>query len=199
MEYILILIIVAVIFYFTISNRPSRPDGVNPIQTQQPPPRAEVIEDSSHLKAELAATQEKLAKLNQELGQLQNNLAFVQGANIQQASLVMDLQEECVKNKQAYDKLLGQKKSSEVKTGFMAEALLPITSQFPCDPKTMRFLGSPIDFVSFDYDKMEITFVEVKTGDSVLNDNQRKVKKMVNEGKVKFVEVRLNENGIKVK
>jgi predicted Holliday junction resolvase-like endonuclease len=63
----------------------------------------------------------------------------------------------------------------------------------------MRFLGSPVDYVSFCYETDTITFVEVKTGGAVLNDNQRKVKKMVENGRVKFVTVRLDENGVKVK
>lgn len=198
MEYILILIIVAVIFYFTISNRPSRPDGVNPIQTPQPP-RPEVIEDSSHLKAELAATQEKLAKLNQELGQLQNKLAFVQGANIQQASLVMDLQEECVKNKQAYDKLLGQKKSSEVRTGHISEQLVGLLPEFPVPIHTLKFFGQPLDYISIDLDSEWISFIEVKSGGSVLSDKQRKIRKMIEDKKVRFFEVRIDDKGVKVK
>jgi predicted Holliday junction resolvase-like endonuclease len=102
-------------------------------------------------------------------------------------------------SQQQYDKLLGQKKSSEVKTGFMAESLLPLTEQFPCDPKSLRFLGAPIDYISFDYENDQITFIECKTGDSQLNENQRKVRDMVENGRVKFVTVRLNEKGIKVK
>jgi predicted Holliday junction resolvase-like endonuclease len=151
-----------------------------------------VIEDNSHLKSELAEIKQLYTASLQQLGQLQNSLDISYSALEVKSSQYNELA-------QKFDKLQHQKKSSEVKTGFLAEALLPLTEQFPCNPKTMRFLGSPIDFVSFDYDKMEICFVECKTGDSQLNDNQRKVKKMVEEGRVKFAEVRLNEKGIKVK
>jgi predicted Holliday junction resolvase-like endonuclease len=100
---------------------------------------------------------------------------------------------------QDFEKLQYQSKSSQVRTGFLAEAVLPLHESFPVDPKTMRFLGSPIDYISFCYETNTITFVEVKTGDSQLNENQRAVKKMVEEGRVEFKIVRLNEKGLKVK
>lgn len=130
--------------------------------------------------------------LREELGAVKRDLQLSKAAAIQNGALVLELQEKLVK-------VTGQKKSSEVKTGFMAESLLPLTEQFPCDPKSLRFLGAPIDYISFNYDDMEITFIECKTGDSQLNDNQRKVRDMIEQGKVKFVTVRLNEKGIKVK
>ena len=98
-----------------------------------------------------------------------------------------------------FEKLQHQNKSSQVRTGTFVEILAPLADQFCVDPKTMRFLGSPIDYISFDYETNMITFVEVKSGESQLNDNQKKVKKMVEEGKVQFKVVRLNEKGIKVK
>lgn len=134
---------------------------------------------------QLNSTLEQVGKLKQQLNEMTTNYTLERAAKIT--------------IKEAYEKLNHQKKSSEVKTGFMAEALLPITDQFPCDPKSMRFLGAPIDYVSFDYEKEQITFIEVKTGDSQLNDNQRKVRDIIEKGNVKFVVVRLNENGIKVK
>jgi len=84
-----------------------------------------------------------------------------------------------------YGKLLGQKKSSEVRTGKIAEQISPFLSDYPLDAKTARFIGDPIDFVHFDEDK--VTFVEVKSGKSQLSTKQRKIRNMIKDGKVEFV------------
>lgn len=130
--------------------------------------------------------------LEQEIGALKSQLKLSQSVNIQNGAVILEQQDK-------FDKLQHQKKSSEVRTGFLGEALLPLHESFPVDPKSMRFLGSPIDYISFSYETNTITFIEVKTGDSPLNENQRAVKKMVEEGRVEFKVVRLNEKGVKVK
>ncbi len=83
-----------------------------------------------------------------------------------------------------YAKLLGQKKSSEVRTGKIAEQISPFLSDYPLDPKTARFIGDPIDFVHFDEEK--VTFVEVKSGKSQLSTKQRHIRDLIKEGKVEF-------------
>ena len=69
--------------------------------------------------------------------------------------------------------------------------------------KELNFLGNPIDFVGFkglDGDgEVEIKFIEVKTGKSKLNKNQRKVKAAVMAKKVQWVEVRINDTDIEEK
>jgi len=84
-----------------------------------------------------------------------------------------------------YGKLLGQKKSSEVRTGKIAEQISPFLDDYPLEAKTARFIGDPIDFVHFDEDK--VTFVEVKSGKSQLSTKQRRIRDMVKAGKVDFV------------
>lgn len=145
-----------------------------------------------YLKTRFSANSERYNELQRKIGELQSQLDTSRSINT-------ELHAKIDTEQAAFAKLQHQTKSSQVRTGFLAEAMLPLTSQFPCDPKSLRFLGSPIDFVSFDYEADQITFVECKTGDSQLNENQRAVKKMVENGKVKFVTVRLNEDGIKVK
>lgn len=130
--------------------------------------------------------------LEQEIGALKSQLASI-------GSIAAKFKQDNSDLQNAFEKLQHQKKSSEVRTGFLGEALLPLHESFPVDPKTMRFLGSPIDYISFCYETDMITFVEVKTGDSQLNENQRAVKKMVEAGKVQFKVVRLNEKGVKMK
>jgi len=83
-----------------------------------------------------------------------------------------------------YTKLLSQKKSSEVRTGKIAEQLSPFLDDYPLDPHTARFIGDPIDFVHFDEEK--VTFVEVKSGKSQLSTKQRHIRDLIKEGKVEF-------------
>ena len=92
-----------------------------------------------------------------------------------------------------YNKLLGQKKSSEVRVGKIGENMAPFLNGWPYDPNDFRFLGSPIDGVQFNKD--ELVFVEIKTGKSVLSKKQRWIKQLVKEGKVGFATFRINENG----
>lgn len=177
-------ILIAVIVFLLLHRKPS------------PSP---IIKECPYLKKELEELKQSYNKTLQQLGDITSQLRVERSSSVQKGSIILELQQDCVNQKNSYDKLLSQKKSSEVRTGNFVEVLVPISDAFPFDPKSMRFLGSPIDYVSFDYENMEIRFVEVKSGQSQLNDNQRKVKKIVESGNVKFVEVRLNEQGIKVK
>lgn len=83
-----------------------------------------------------------------------------------------------------YEKLLGQKKSSEVRTGKITEQMSPFLADYPEDPATARFLGEPLDFVHFS--EHAVVFVEVKSGKSQLNPNQRRIRDLINAGKVEF-------------
>lgn len=154
--------------------------------------RPKIVEDTSHLKSQLEEYKSKNYWLTENMGELRVNLR-------QQEERALEITKELVDLNRKYEKLQHQNKSSQVRTGFLAEAVLPLHEEFPVDPKTMRFLGSPVDYVSFCYETNMITFVEVKTGDSQLNENQRAVRKMVDEGRVEFKIVRLNEKGVKVK
>jgi hypothetical protein len=54
-----------------------------------------------------------------------------------------------------------------------------------------RFIGSPVDGVQFEEDKLVI--VEFKTGDSRLTTKQRKIRDLVKKGKVCFEEITIRE------
>jgi len=92
---------------------------------------------------------------------------------------------------QEVNKLLSQKKSSEVRLGKISETLAPVLEGFPVDPEkpgtSTLFLGQPIDFVHIDPDQ-GITFIEVKSGNSKLSANQKKIKALIEDGKVKWAE-----------
>jgi len=99
--------------------------------------------------------------------------------------------------KEIHDRFMSEKKSKEVRLGAIAETLTPFLEGFPYDPKKLRALGSPIDYIAFEED--EVVLIEVKSGNSQLGSNQRKIRDLVNEGKVRFEVHRINENGLEVK
>lgn len=102
---------------------------------------------------------------------------------------VKAVQEEVEVERCNYNELLSQKKASEIRLGQIAEQFVPFIENFPYDPKRARFIGSPIDLMVFDDD--EIVFLEIKTGKSRLNENQRRIKKQVEAGKVKWDVIRI--------
>ena len=87
-------------------------------------------------------------------------------------------------------KILSQKKSSEVRTGQIVEQLAPFTKYFTFDPKLCKFMGQPVDFIYFGEDK--IVFIEVKSGNARLSSKQNNIKKLIEENKVEWAEVRIS-------
>ena len=88
-----------------------------------------------------------------------------------------------------FKKLQSQKKSSEIRTGQIAEHFTPLLKDFKYNHKQARFLATPIDFVIFEDD--EIIFMEVKTGNSHLTATQRIVRDLIKEKKVKWEVLRI--------
>jgi Predicted secreted endonuclease distantly related to archaeal Holliday junction resolvase len=107
------------------------------------------------------------------------------------------LQQSNIKLEDNYNKVLSQKKSSEVRLGKTSENLAPFISAWPFDPNNFRFLGNPIDGVSFEEDA--VYFVEIKTGRARLSNGQKNIKHLVKEGKVYFATFRISEDGCSLK
>lgn len=95
-----------------------------------------------------------------------------------------------------YDKLLSQKKSSEVRLGQVSEQLAPFLKEFPYDPKKAHFLGMPVDYIVFNDN--EVVFLEVKSGGAQLSPVQRTIKQLILNGKVSWKEMRINGQTSKV-
>lgn len=94
---------------------------------------------------------------------------------------------DIVKEKdQKYRVLLAQKKSSEVKTGYILEKVAPLFEDFPADlaSDTVIPLFDVVDYLIFKDN--EIIFCEVKSGDSSLSQRQKRFKKNVKEGRVTY-------------
>ena len=82
------------------------------------------------------------------------------------------------------------RRSESIRYGQISELFLPLVEQYPFDPKHFRFLGSPIDGVHFEEDK--IVLVEFKSAGSKLSTRQRRIRDLVNEGHVEFQEIRIS-------
>lgn len=88
-----------------------------------------------------------------------------------------------------YFELKFQKKSQSSRYGKMTEQFLPFLEDYPYDPQNFRFLGTPIDGIQFNRDK--IVFIEFKTAGSQLSPRQKEVKDLVDRGRVGFEEHRI--------
>lgn len=101
--------------------------------------------------------------------------------------MYIKIKKEKAKNKELFSK----KRSAEVRLGLIAEQLVPFSKDFfkKYDPSKLMFLGKPIDFISFEEDK--ITFIEVKTGISRLSKKQKNIKTLVEDKKVFWDEHRI--------
>lgn len=88
-----------------------------------------------------------------------------------------------------FRRLLFDKQSLSVKYGKMAEQFLPFMKNFKYDPQNFRFIGTPIDGIQFEDDK--IVFIEFKSGKTGLTGRQRRVKELVEQKRVQFEEKKM--------
>ena len=148
--------------------------------------------DSLHKERE-ETLNETIKNLQSSLHKHQNNVQASstehkqreQELNKKIVQLEKDLQQETESRK----KVLSQKKSGEVRLGHIAETLAPFLDQFEFEPERCSFLGQPIDYISFGDD--EITFIEVKSGNSQLSQKQRHIRDLVKQKAVSWKEIRI--------
>ncbi len=77
-----------------------------------------------------------------------------------------------------------QKRSQSIRYGKLTEQFMPFLESYPYDPHDFRFLGTPIDGVQFTEDS--IVLIEFKAAGSQLSQRQRTIKRMVDDGAVRF-------------
>ena len=86
------------------------------------------------------------------------------------------------------------KRSSAVILGSVYEKVLPFLPEFPYSPKDMVFIGKGFDYLVLDGLSegalRKIVFLEVKSGTSRLNANERMISTVVNEGTIEWEEYR---------
>ena len=87
-----------------------------------------------------------------------------------------------------------EKKSIEVIFGQAVEKIIHLHKDFNFTLEDCRFFGAPLDVIVFDgaasNNVNHITFMEIKTGKNTLNDNQKMIRKAVNEYRVKAEEIK---------
>ena len=100
------------------------------------------------------------------------------------------------------EKVISQKKSSEVRLGHISEQLAPVLEEFPVEvgkPGTsLVFLGQPVDYVYFDPEE-GVSFIEIKSGASRLNAVQRALRDQIENGRVEWHEMRIGAPPVKRK
>ena len=85
-------------------------------------------------------------------------------------------------------------RSRAVTIGNFTQHIVPYLPDFEFDPRDVRFLGSPIDFVVFDGlcegAVRRIVLVEVKTGGATLSARERSVRDAARAGRIEWLEYR---------
>src|SRR5436190_22911266 len=79
-----------------------------------------------------------------------------------------------------------RQRSLSASYGRITEQWFPLMERYPYDSANFRFLGTPVDGVQFEEDK--IVFVEFKSRNAELSTAQRRLKQLVQAGKVTWEE-----------
>ncbi|MFT4260912.1 MAG: Holliday junction resolvase-like protein [Candidatus Woesearchaeota archaeon] len=86
-------------------------------------------------------------------------------------------------------------RSRAVMQGQISEQLAPFLPGFEYDAADARFIGKPVDFLVFkglsNKKIEEVIFVEVKTSNSNLSKNEKDLKEVIKNKKVKWFEFRI--------
>ena len=90
------------------------------------------------------------------------------------------------KTKDQLNDISFRKSSLSSRYGKMTEQFMPFLKDYPYLPENFRFLGSPVDGVQFEDDK--IIFIEFKAANSKLSPKQKRIAELVWQKKVEFQE-----------
>jgi len=150
----------------------------------------DIIQDDSYiLKSKIKELEERESAYKMSASIFEERKAELEQKEEVYLKTIKDLDEKFVQELEGRKKVTSQKKSSEVRLGHIAETLAPFLDQFEFEPEECSFLGQPIDYVSFG--QKEITFIEIKSGNSQLSSKQRRIRDQVIDGKVAWKEVRI--------
>lgn len=102
---------------------------------------------------------------------------------------------EIMNNVLEHEKQKALNKSRSILKGQLSEQFAPFGPEFPCSTTECSFLGKPIDFIGYrGLDNKfveEVLFIEIKSGTSQLTPVQKSVKRAIQEGRVRFVELKV--------
>ncbi len=93
--------------------------------------------------------------------------------------------------------------SRAVLKGKMAEQFAPILPEFQYLPSDAKFLGDPVDYVSFDgytdfrdgdgeAEDIEVILLDIKSGGARLSKGQQAIAQAVREGRIRFETLRID-------
>ncbi|MFX1486412.1 MAG: Holliday junction resolvase-like protein [Promethearchaeota archaeon] len=87
--------------------------------------------------------------------------------------------------------------------GRIVEQMIPFFAEFKYNPADARFIGSPIDYVIFDgYTDIKdnrkdrpitVVLMDIKTGDSALTVEQKKIKRALESKRIKWETIRISD------
>jgi len=164
---------------------------------------AEELDEKNETEFNLKIHQEKL---NSEINKLKDKITL----------LISDINAKDVEHQINLDEAIAAarkdalKRSRSVIRGQASEHLAPFVIK-DTNPKDYRFMGNPIDYICFNglSDVLDgksdaitsVDFVDIKTGKSSLNKSQRRIRDAINNNKVTFKVINLDEvlNDNKVK
>ena len=90
------------------------------------------------------------------------------------------------------DEEVSRQRSLSSTYGRITEQWIPLSSRYPYDPQYFRFLGSPIDGVQFEEDR--IVFIEFKANRSRLSEGQKRIRRLVESGEVYWDEFHFTDS-----
>lgn len=151
---------------------------------------------NKHLHSVYEAQLNAYKKLVPELGSVIPISHFREVVDIKNMNLTK-VQMQLYEAEQQLSKLKSEQQSKSVRLGLISENVIPFHHDFKYNVKDLVPMFKPIDYVVFAED--EIVFLEIKMGSSQLSEKQRNIRKLVEEGKVRFEEHRISENGYSIK
>lgn len=163
---------------------------------------SKTIEDHERDLNDHLAAEHELAIVNAKLETLRSSTITPENSIPKHAHVekVLELSQSLVQVKvdldemtQKFEESRGKQISVRVKMGQIGEQFVFFNEGFKYDRKETKSLLQPIDLICFEED--EVVFVEVKTGEAKLSQKQKRIKTNIQEGRVRFEVLRIDEQG----
>ena len=149
----------------------------------------------------LITAQERVEGLQKIVGGLNENIRQEKDHSEALSARIEGLEAGAENLKLRFDKVVHQKKSSEVRLGLVAENSLGFISDLPYNFQNMRHLGAPVDYIYFNFDNpegLEVVIIEVKSGKSRESKKQKLIKLAISLGRFRYEKVCLGQEGVTI-
>ena len=145
------------------------------------------------LEKRIVEEEEKLSSKQEIIGQMGENIRFLQKQMGEMGQEIVDLLEKLQTTKEEEKKQKGRAQSAHTTKGQILEKWCPFIDHPQIEPhwqpKDWSFLGNPIDYIV--WDEKGIVFLDVKAGKSQLTKKQRMIRDLIRDGNVEWREIRL--------